>query len=284
MFADSKAGKFHAKVQDEGLVPALEAVVFWLRMKTGFHKKNPVEAHRLALANKLDADFASVVRYGPFKGMKLSTDGWWISGERASMLLGFYEDEVLDALMHLPERYRLLVDLGAADGYYGIGAVFSGRFDRSWCFEIEARGREVIAREADANGVANKVLVRGEATPDFHAELTEDERRHAVLLVDIEGGEFGLLDQGTFEAFRHAAIIIEVNPWMVDDGAAKLGRLKADAAATHHIETLTTGARNLSAYPELGEWNDTDRWLIASEGRGQLMQWLKLMPKQPAAD
>ena len=41
---------------------------------------------------------------------------------------------------------------------------------------------------------------------------------------------------------------------------------------------LTTGARDLSVFPELRRMRDTDRWLIVSEGRGQLMTWLKLGP------
>ncbi len=183
------------------------------------------------------------------------------------------------ALMAMPPQYRLFVDLGAADGYYGIGAVLSERFDRSWCFEIEARGREVIAREAVKNGVADKIVIRGEATPAFHAELSDAERREAVLLVDIEGGEFGLLGTAVFEAFRHSMILIELHPWLVPDGEAKVERLKALAAATHDITALTMAARDLSGFPELHHWNDTDRWLICSEGRPQRMTWLQLTPR-----
>lgn len=279
MGANSKLGKFAAKVQDEGLGPALGAVGFWLRMKTGIHTKNPVEERRMALAMGLDRDFGSVVRHGPLRGLKLSSDGWWTGADRAGMLLGIYEAEVLAALMALPARYRLFIDLGAADGYYGIGLVFNGRFERSWCFEIEAKGRAVIADGAAANGVADRVMVRGEATADFHAELTAEERRAAVLLVDIEGGEFGLLDAGVFAAFGEAVILIELHTGMVADGEAKLARLRADAAATHDIAELKTGARDLSGFAELKDWSDTDRWLMCSEGRPWLMSWLLLTPK-----
>lgn len=71
----AKLGKFVAKVRDEGLGAALGAVGFWLRMKTGIHRKNPVEERRLALAMALNRDFGSTVRYGPLRGMQLASDG-----------------------------------------------------------------------------------------------------------------------------------------------------------------------------------------------------------------
>jgi len=38
------------------------------------------------------------------------------------------------------------------------------------------------------------------------------------------------------------------------------------------------GSRDLSTYPELQQWNDLDRWLICSEGRAQLMSWVRFDP------
>ena len=45
------------------------------------------------------------------------------------------------------------------------------------------------------------------------------------------------------------------------------------------ISTLTTASRDLSKFPELFDYEDSDRWLIASEGRPKLMSWLRLDPR-----
>ena len=49
-----------------------------------------------------------------------------------------------------------------------------------------------------------------------------------------------------------------------------------DAKPFFKISTLTTTARDLSKFPELSNYADSERWLIASEGRSKLMTWLKL--------
>ena len=56
-----------------------------------------VEARRQAIQKHLNQKFDGVVRYGPFKGFKFSEESWW-GNDRASMLLGLYELEVLHHL------------------------------------------------------------------------------------------------------------------------------------------------------------------------------------------
>ena len=45
------------------------------------------------------------------------------------------------------------------------------------------------------------------------------------------------------------------------------------------ISTLATTSRDLSKFSELFDYEDSDRWLIASEGRPKLMTWLRLDPR-----
>ena len=75
----------------------------------------------------------ATVAYGPFKGLKFSSDAWW-GRERASMILGLYEQEVLESLTNIPKKYKSFIDLGAADGYYGIGVLVNNLFENSICF------------------------------------------------------------------------------------------------------------------------------------------------------
>ena len=45
------------------------------------------------------------------------------------------------------------------------------------------------------------------------------------------------------------------------------------------MSELRTGARDPAQFEELAMLEDTDRWLIASEGRKRLMHWLVLRPR-----
>ena len=46
-----------------------------------------------------------------------------------------------------------------------------------------------------------------------------------------------------------------------------------------NVTELKMGSRDLSNIPELQKFSDSDRWLMCSEGRGELMSWLRLDPK-----
>jgi hypothetical protein len=102
---------------------------------------------------------------------------------------------------------------------------------------------------------------------------------NTVLFIDIEGAEFELIDNKTFNAFKNSIIFVELHDWLFEDGEEKLCKLKNDSTSTHQLTEITMGSRDLSIFSELNTLNDNDRWLICSEGRGRLMKWLRFDPK-----
>jgi hypothetical protein len=88
-----------------------------------------------------------------------------------------------------------------------------------------------------------------------------------------------VLNQDSLKALKDAIFIIEIHDFLFEDGAARYRALKETASAWFHFTEFTTGARNPSEIPELHGMNDTDRWLICSEGRDRLTSWLRLDPK-----
>lgn len=237
-----------------------------------------LQQHKLRLS-KAVADFhKNTVAYGPFKGLRFIEDAHWGHSDRGTMILGLYEQEMLRELTSLSRDYRVFIDLGAADGYYGIGVLVNQLFDKSYCFEISEKGREVIQRNAALNGVSDRVVIKGEATRHFADEIPDNELGQAVLFVDIEGAEFDLLDRGVFNSFRDSVIFVELHDWFYGDGDTRLKRLVEASADSHTVRYFKTGSRDLSGYPELQRWNDLDRWLLCSEGRAQLMTWARFDP------
>ena len=99
-----------------------------------------------------------------------------------------------------------------------------------------------------------------------------------MLLVDIEGAEFDVIDQGTFEVFSKSVVIIEIHEWFTDI-SQKLEHLEKAAAKTHRISKIRTSSRDLSGFESLKMLSDTNRWLLCSEGRPYLMSWLRFDPK-----
>ncbi len=231
-----------------------------------------------ALCDRFMREFDATIHYGPLKGVRIPRKSHWGRLDKAPMLFGLYEQEVLQALLEVAPRFPHFIDLGAADGYYGVGMVAAGHFERSTCFEISPRGRQLIAENARENGVAEKVEILGKAEPGFHSDISADIRQKSVLFVDIEGAEFDVLSDDVFAAFARSVIIVELHDWAVPDGAAKLAHLRRLAEKTHTIRELTTTARDLSVFPELDLLNDSERWLVCSEHRGQRMRWWVMTP------
>ena len=174
-----------------------------------------------------------------------------------------------------------LIDLGAADGYYAVGAVTSGLFDNSIAFEISEIGQTAIIENAHRNSVGDRIRVFGEAKSDFLTSLNTHfglDLSGTVLLIDIEGAEFNLLSVELLWGLRCAALIVEIHDFQPED-SGQLELLLERSKEFFVISWITTGQRDLSVFPEIEEWPDDDRWILCSESRPKRMKWLALTPK-----
>jgi hypothetical protein len=238
-------------------------------------------ARRLMLGQRLRKTFGNVVSYGPLKGFRMAeTQTWGHSADVGVQLVGFYEKEVLDAVCGGGRRYRCLVNLGAGDGYYGVGLVKAGIAQRSICFESNPESRAAITACADLNGVADHVAVLETADHDFldRIGLQDEDLGECLFIIDIEGGEFGLLDGVNLQRLRRAEMIVELHGFVIADDPGIEQRFLARLGDVFDCSMLMTGARDPSRIAEMASWNDSDRWLSCSEGRPCLMRWVHCQP------
>jgi len=238
-----------------------------------------LHAHRALLSTHISNFHKNSIAYGPLKGFQFDPESHWGSADRAAMILGLYEQDVLNSLLQIDSRFVNFIDLGAADGYYGVGLLVNNIFKKSYCFEISEKGQEIIKKNSRLNNVADRVVIKGEARKDFYKDIPLEDLKNSVLFIDIEGAEFDILDDEAFKIFKDSIVFIELHDWLFNDGDRKLNKLKLDANNTHSINELTMSNRDLSNFDELKSLNDTDRWLLCSEGRPRIMTWLRLDPK-----
>ena len=242
-------------------------------------RKETVYERRLRVSKEVFEMMNGVVGYGPLKGLKLADDAWWGAPDKASMLLGLYEQELLDVLTSKPLVDKsYFIDIGAADGYYGIGLVMAGFYKKSFCFEISEKGRLTIKNNAEVNGVSEKVQVFGAADQALAQHLPQECIQDAVVLVDIEGGEFGVLTEDFLKTFQHSYVLIEVHNW-VEGFEEKYFNLLLTASKYFSIDTVKPGVRDLTQFSELNDFTDDNRYLICSEGRPHVMRFLMFKPK-----
>jgi hypothetical protein len=237
---------------------------------------------RLALLTQAIRDrTGSVVQHGILKGYEVPPGVWaeYISG---SYILGTYEVAVCALLDHLRKTRRLFVNLGAADGLYGLGLVATGAFDRSFCFEIDGEQLDRLAARASALGIAEQIGFAGAADANLAVTLSDAgfALGDTVILCDIEGAEFDLFDEALLRSLSAAHVIIELHEWVAgpEGAASALEGLVRRAGKHFHVRMIDDGLRDVRGLAILHGWSDWDTWLLCSEGRGRLMSWLWLAP------
>ena len=241
-----------------------------------------VEARRIHLSNTLHASLDGTVRHGPLQGLRVLREGSWGAGDLGAKLLGLYEQEVLETLAAHRGGFDVLVNLGAGDGFYGVGLVVAGMVGRSVCFEASEEGRAALLRTAELNGVADRVEILGAAGPDFmaHPSVAGLAPARRLILVDIEGGEFDLLTDEVLAAARESHLVVELHGRMVRGGSEQEARLLERLGTHFACSLLMTGARDPARLPELASMGDSDRWLLCSEGRPYPMRWACCAPRE----
>ncbi|WP_296223703.1 hypothetical protein [Ralstonia sp. UBA689] len=243
-----------------------------------------MELRRIHNGQRLWDATGGVVQHGLLTGYYLGDRATWRTADNGAKLLGLYEQEVCDLIARIKGNRSTLVDLGAADGFYGVGLIATNHFQQSYCYEVVPESRENLKQIAEQAGVGDRVHIFGEATSNFTAELTAAgvQFSDAVVLCDIEGYEFQVLTRNCLADMKDAHIIIEVHDFCVVDGSGpqQLRELIERAGEFFHIHEYKAGARDLSSIPLIADhWNDNDRWLLCSEGRAKLMSWLHFEPK-----
>jgi len=237
-----------------------------------------VEAIKISQARHYFELFDGTVAYGAFAGFKLQKGQYWNHYDISAKLFGLYEQQVTAQIVALSRDFGTFIDIGAADGYFGVAAVSQGYFDKSYCFEIQPAGQQSIARAAALNGAEDKVEILGAADAGELSRVLNGHAGGAVVLIDIEGAEFDFLTDQVIESLAGCHVIIELHDWCVADGLAKRDGLLSRLEKTFRCQVVTMGQRDLSGLTELDHLPDSERWLVCDEGRGRSMEWLFLAP------
>lgn len=234
------------------------------------------------VAARLASSLGYQVQHGPFTGFSLSERANWGASDHPLKVLGLYEQEVQQRIAALAPFNRLFC-LGAADGFYAVGMVKCGLAQRSLAWDIDAQSRTLIAETATLNGVAERVGIFEAATHDFDQTCGEaGPGAGDFVLIDIEGAEYDVLQRETLTRLAQATILIELHPFLVENGEAREAGMLANASENFEITYFNDCVRDLGAIDELADFSDDMRWLLCSEAREKRMRWAILTPKNGA--
>lgn len=200
-------------------------------------------------------------------------------------LLATYELEIQPVIEQIAAGgFDLLINIGAAEGYYAVGLARKCPGLCVIAFERNPRGQEAVRLLAQQNGVAG-IAIMGNCEPRDLARALDGGRR-SLVVCDIEGGELEVLDPANCPALADAHILVELHEFAVK-GITETIRQRFEP--THRIEHIWERNRVLSDFPLRSPWLsilpnfallDTMR-----EWRPERMSWFWMTPRRgPVAD
>ncbi len=243
-----------------------------------------LQARRHHLSTVVRRHFDSVTHYGILKGFRVPQSDW-AELVSSAYILGTYEVAVCAILDTLKGKDRIFVDLGGADGVFGVGLVEVGAFGASVVFEMDPNRRQAIADMVTERGLGDRVAIYGEATPHFPDLIVQNgtDLRDCVVLCDIEGAEFALFQDDLLRRLRDCHVIIELHDFMLNDPVARktaVGTLMRAAEQYFDVHVIKDGLRDIRNIPPLHDLTDWDSYLLCVEARFRMMSWLWLRPRR----
>ena len=228
-------------------------------------------ARRAELTAELSARYGNTVIEGPFAGMRLPGLSSQEDGDRAPKLLGTYEENLHNCIATAVARDPdLVINVGCAEGYFAVGLAMLLPKATVHAFDIDPLAVEACARAASLNGVSDRLLVHSAYRAETLTDLMGDKSK-ALIFMDCEGAEVGLLDPAVAPTLSVCDIIVETHDLEAPNAMRILeGRL----SSTHTIERIPQGGRDPNRFSQLQSWPEMDRWLVVSETRPQGMIWL----------
>jgi hypothetical protein len=216
---------------------------------------------------------------GPFVGMRYSRDAACNAHIHIPKLLGVYERELNPYIEQACAlNFLLIVDVGAAEGYYAVGMALRNPTARVIAFEMDATARAALAEKVRLNDVGNRVEIRGKCEPDDLERVLADTPRPYVIC-DAEGDEAVLLDPATVPSLQRAWILVELHEF-IERGITE--KIRERFVVTHKIAHIWQQKRTITDFPFKDFYT---RWLpesylrwAVSESRPERMAWFWLEP------
>jgi hypothetical protein len=216
---------------------------------------------------------------GPFKGMKYGQTKALCSALYPK-LLGTYEHELESEFeAALQEKPALVVDVGAADGYYAVGFAFRDPNTHIIAYDQDPRAREELAKLADLNGVADRIEIRGRCET---SDLESFAGKKGLMIVDCEGFEEHLLSPKNLRHLGAWAFIIETHDGF-SPGVTK--RLIERFRESHEVKVIEAihdfDKMDHVLVPLLEGLDRRTADKVLGEGREHAcLRWLVCIPKQ----
>jgi len=225
-----------------------------------------------AISKRLSQKFGDVVLDGPFEGLKYCKDACVTFPP--SKRMGRYESELSEVVEHIvSNRYDRIVDVGSAEGYYAVGLLNRTTTTLMFAYETTPGDRDWLLKNAELNGVANRLTVSEFCTPEVLQTVIQGK---TFVFSDCEGYEDTLFDLKACPVLAQADMLIECHDDSVPGITQKLQKM---FAPTHDIVKIMPQSRDSSKWKFASYAPWYIRNIALSDTRSMAQGWLFLTVK-----
>jgi hypothetical protein len=250
-----------------------------VRRVFGYLAYHAKRAERRDLEARLRAQgvYPTAVERGPFQGLQLPPPATYISC-RFEKAIGTYEHEIHPLLERLRQTqdFRVVINIGAADGFYSVGLARLFPAAQVISYETAPHRRAVLQQVAELNHVADRMDVRAACSPAALRELGPTLTGPPLVFCDVDTYETVLLDLDQVPWLRTAFILVELHDCMEPGITATL---RQRFAPTHQITQVTNRGVAYGEYPLLRPMSFPQIYAMVAEDRKGLQDWFLLEPK-----
>jgi len=227
------------------------------------------------IAKALIRRYGSRVISGPFCGLKYVDQA--VCSSVTAKLIGCYEAELHGVIESIiASRYPVIVNIGAAEGYYAAGLASRLPDSLVYAFDSDPQALDLCTRIIAENGLTESVRLGGFCDVETLRRLP---LARALIICDIEGYELDLLDPETVPELAHCDILVETHDFINPDVSKILLRR---FQSSHDAVIVTTMERSVMDYPATAFLRDADRNLALQDGRVAPQEWVFFTAKDRA--
>ena len=265
--------KFTRSLRRDGLTWTIVRIFLHL-----LRKPNEIQRAKIKILNALLHKYNYTVAYGTFKGMKLNPNPWWSKNDLVTQILNVYENHVLEKLIHFSKKKLDFINIGAGDGYFAIGVAFAKMFEKVYAFESSEIAQDLLRQNIEINKCNDIIKIKSVANFESLKNIISN-GNSAVILIDIEGFEFELLNEELLKCLNNCYVICELHPTLVLNGYEKQHQLISRSKNIFNSSIIHRETYNPNQFIELDQFSDEERLIAFGEGRNNNMKWLVLEPK-----
>jgi hypothetical protein len=233
---------------------------------------------RRSIEKRLQAEgiYGDTVIRGPFRGLQYPANEW--ASCKFEKIIGAYEHDVFPLIERLAstQKYRTILNIGSADGYFSIGLakLFPQAIIHS--YEERASSQNFCRKLAALNNVSDQIKYHGRCSPGYLASFSPE--KPVLVWMDIDTGEREVLDPDKVPWLKDADIFVELHD-CIEAGLSELIRKRF--SQTHTIEHITMSGLDYIKYDELQNLTFLEIYAMTGEDRRGLQDWFFMTPKSP---